>query len=681
MLGRELVEKYNIDVSRLSDSEYAADVEKRIADTDWVYMEYHTGYMLSAQYILYDASQYRVEYHDRFDATSLHAREGIAEKGEVYHTILGATDLRDLFYDLYTYTDVNAPLVLRFEDGFANNLEIPMNVLPMSTNLSVWMDISNFITVQKDNLGFATRGSSGSARIYDINDVLAYALISKCHFSHIAATEKAQRKIIDAVNREFAERNKMAYWQAENISKATNNQYLPIYKKLEFTDISEPGIAKLCKMFSCSVEEISRLSDKGNNFSCPLRFTSGLKKSLDELADLFCNFKGGIYLSNMVISDKTNLARLSSYDLCFEKCKWKGFNFDNLLNLSTVFPVGVYSFDDDCSWSEKWFNQNLEKELFNIYSVKGNSRHGELSSILSKLDDYNNRGTYLYTYERNKILLSYLIYGSDYMSRIPELREELRKLISEVKVTYIPPVPIPSTSIRVRKVRITEEKEYYASMSAVEPGDRENMVVDDRVLALAKQYSCRDFCEDASGVYVFQRVSGGEMLPTKNSEKLFELLRKIANMPEGYATGFRISNRCGKNYLDICMFDSEYNIAVGSVLECSEDWKVLGIRSPKIYYESSYKEYNRVDEDELCSEENFSKINELLQSVARDVGTCGIPIGMYTYCGVSKDSRVKDDFLDPEDKVRFGVSAICSENGFKYDDRNCVAVIALFSFY
>lgn len=40
MLGRELVEKYNIDVSRLSDPEYAADVEKRIADTSWVYAYY-----------------------------------------------------------------------------------------------------------------------------------------------------------------------------------------------------------------------------------------------------------------------------------------------------------------------------------------------------------------------------------------------------------------------------------------------------------------------------------------------------------------------------------------------------------------------------------------------------------------------------------------------------------------
>lgn len=149
MLARELVEKYDIDISQLSNPEYAAEVEKRIADTSWVYMEYYTNDVLSAQYILYDASQYRMEYFGKGNMGILRAREGVVERGEVYHTILGAIALQDLFYKSYEYADANTHLVIKFEDGFANNLKIPMNVIPMSTSLSIWMDLSNFVTVQK----------------------------------------------------------------------------------------------------------------------------------------------------------------------------------------------------------------------------------------------------------------------------------------------------------------------------------------------------------------------------------------------------------------------------------------------------------------------------------------------------------------------------------------------------
>lgn len=74
-------------------------------------------------------------------------------------------------------------------------------------------------------------------------------------------------------------------------------------------------------------------------------------------------------------------------------------------------------------------------------------------------------------------------------------------------------------------------------------------------------------------------------------------------------------------------------------------------------------------------------MTELVRAVVKDIESCGIPVGMYTYCGVSKDSKVECDFLDSEDKVRFGVSSISAENGFKYRINDCIALLAIFNMY
>lgn len=222
-----------------------------------------------------------------------------------------------------------------------------------------------------------------------------------------------------------------------------NNQYLPLYKELEFTDISASSISKLCDRFSCSIEEISRLSGRGANFTCALEFSSRFNKDLLNIADLFNKYNGYIYFSNIAISRSVTFKNFGSTCLCFEKCRWKGFNFDELLGLKVKYPVEIYSLDDDCNWSERWLDQDLEKDiLFSVRAINNSSRQGELASILRKVD----RGNSLSTSEKNRIVLSYLIYGSKYMSHMSELSEELRKLLSEVRVTRTPPVVIPSIS-------------------------------------------------------------------------------------------------------------------------------------------------------------------------------------------------------------------------------------------
>lgn len=137
MLGRELVEKYNIDVSRLSEPEYAAEVEKRIVDTSWAYAYYEDSH------ILYDASQYKIRYHGKWGY--LEALEGVAERGEVYHTILGATKVPSLFSRLYKRISPNTQMVIKFEEGFADNLNLS-NFLHMGTSFNVWFDLSNVLT-------------------------------------------------------------------------------------------------------------------------------------------------------------------------------------------------------------------------------------------------------------------------------------------------------------------------------------------------------------------------------------------------------------------------------------------------------------------------------------------------------------------------------------------------------
>lgn len=436
MLARELVEKYNIDISQLSNPEYAAEVEKRIADTSWAYA-IHRG-----QYILYDASQYKLKI--LYGSEELRALEGVAERGEVYHTILGAKRLPWLFDGLYKYgADENTHLVLKFEDGFANNFEHSIKMFSMNTTASIWLDLSNVLTINLEDKMF---GASSKVKIWDVNDYLMDSLVFNWHFNSVLTSDITRRKVIDFVNKRLAQETKIHYKVANNIALLVGKRYLDIYKKLEFTNISEPSISKLCNLFSCSVEEVSRLSNRGANFTKSLRFNSSVGQDLSDLANLFNKYNGIIYFSNITISGGADFRKfLPTNCLCFEKCKWRGFNFDTLLSSKVKYPIEIYSFDDNCSWSEQWFSQELKKEvLFKVQAVNSNSRQGELSSILKTVN--NRRGIYLRTSEENEIILSYLIYGSSYMSRVSELREELRKLLSEVRVTHTPPVVIPSIS-------------------------------------------------------------------------------------------------------------------------------------------------------------------------------------------------------------------------------------------
>lgn len=233
----------------------------------------------------------------------------------------------------------------------------------------------------------------------------------------------------------------------------------------------------------------------------------------------------------------------------------------------------------------------------------------------------------------------------------------------------------------MKRIKITDKNEYFASMSAVVPKDRESIAVDDSVLSLARGYNCREFCEDASGIYLFQKESGKEILPTESSKRLFEFLRGIVDIPVGFVSGFRLSNRCGRNYLDICVFDMDSEEGVGSILACGKDWEVQRLGNPPIYYEEPYDKYNQANEEVLCFPNNLLRMTELVRAVVKDIESCGIPVGMYTYCGVSKDSKVECDFLDPEDKVRFGVANISVENGFKYRINDCIALLAIFNIY